>query len=60
MIPLLHTAISTRFRDKELIYKTLYKFAFFTFFTLLTCIELTARRVACSPKANFSTVWLCF
>jgi len=33
-------AIYERFRDKELIYKALYKFAFFTFFILqYVCVQ---------------------
>jgi len=33
-------AISERFRDKELIYKALYKFAFFTFFySVMLCMH---------------------
>jgi len=35
-------AISERFRDKELIYKALYKFAFFTLLLLFTSPLLTA------------------
>jgi len=35
VIPCCMWAISERFRDKELIYKVLYKSAFFTFFYFL-------------------------
>ena len=45
--------ISERFRDKELIYKALYKFAFctfFTFFTLWNCKNRTAITIALPPR----------
>jgi len=38
-------AISERFRDKELIYKALYKFAFFTLLLHVKCVASTQDRL---------------
>jgi len=45
-------AISERFRDKELIYKALYKFTFFTFFTFSEIIN----KYKCATLALCHTV----
>jgi len=51
-------AIYERFRDKELIYKALYKSAFFTFFTLWQCTHCVYMAcISMSYMADAAAQW---